>query len=85
MAVPVAVATQPTLNVAAVFQQHCVACHGADRLDCTSPALLPENLGRLRQPKAMQVIREGRTAIQMLGFGNVLNDAEMELWRMLPN
>ena len=29
----------------------CAACHGADRLGGTGPALLPENLARLRRPR----------------------------------
>ena len=30
------------------YQSYCAACHGADRLGGTGPALLPENLERLR-------------------------------------
>lgn len=65
------------VNASAVFQQHCAACHGADRLGGAGPALLPENLERLRRPEAVRVIREGRTATQMAAFGSVLNEAEI--------
>lgn len=65
------------VNAAAVFQQHCAACHGADRLGGAGPALLPENLERLRRPEALRVIREGRAATQMAAFGSVLNEAEI--------
>ncbi|MBK9346706.1 MAG: c-type cytochrome [Burkholderiales bacterium] len=65
------------MNASAVFQQHCAACHGVDRLGGTGPALLPENLERLRRPEALRVIREGRQATQMGGFGSVLNEAEI--------
>lgn len=68
----------PAVNAAAVFQQHCAVCHGADRLGGTGPALLPENLERLRRPEAVRVIREGRTATQMAGFQQVLSDAEIQ-------
>ena len=76
---PVGAASASTapVNAAAVFQQHCAACHGADRLGGAGPALLPENLERLRRPEALRVIREGRTATQMAAFGSVLNEAEI--------
>lgn len=63
-----AVAAEP----AQVFREHCAACHGADRLGGTGPALLPENLERLRKPEALKVIREGRAATQMSGFADRL-------------
>lgn len=55
-----------------LYREHCAACHGADRLGGSGPALLPENLERLRKPEALRVIREGRTATQMAGFGDKL-------------
>lgn len=75
---PVAVTAPPTVNATTVFQQHCASCHGADRLGGTGPALLPENLERLRRTEAMRVIREGRTATQMAGFGSQLSEAEIQ-------
>ena len=77
-AAPAAVEATSTVNAATVFQQHCAACHGIDRLGGTGPALLPENLERLRRPEAMRVIREGRTATQMAGFGGQLTEAEIQ-------
>ncbi len=65
-------------DVAANYKQHCVACHGAERLGGIGPALLPENLARLRKPEAEKVIREGRPATQMLGFGQQLNNDEIK-------
>ena len=41
------------------------------------PALLPENLGRLRREEAAGVIRAGRPATQMAGFGDRLADADI--------
>lgn len=64
-------------DAAANFKQHCAACHGLDRLGGIGPALLPENLARLRKPEAEKVIREGRLATQMLGFGQQLNNEEI--------
>ena len=52
-------------KTAANFKQHCSSCHGVDRLGGLGPALIPENLARLRKPEAEKVIREGRQATQM--------------------
>jgi hypothetical protein len=57
----------------AVYQSRCAACHGGDRLGGIGPALLPENLGRLRKAEAAKVIAEGRAATQMPGFINELD------------
>lgn len=57
---------------AATYRQHCAACHGPDRLGGTGPALLPENLARLRKEEAATVVRDGRTATQMPPFGALI-------------
>jgi len=57
----------------AIYQQHCAACHGTDRLGAMGPALLPENLERLRKPAAEQLIAQGRHATQMPGFADQLS------------
>ncbi|NWN91001.1 cytochrome C oxidase Cbb3 [Marinobacter adhaerens] len=57
-----------------LYQQHCASCHGSDRLGGMGPALLPENLSRLKQNQAEAAIREGRPATQMLGFADTLSD-----------
>ena len=62
---------------AALYQQHCAACHGPGRLGLTGPALLPESLARLRKPEAVKVIAEGRAATQMLGFADRLGKPEI--------
>lgn len=64
-------------DVAALYQEHCESCHGAERLGGMGPALLPENLGRLRKNKAIEVIANGRPATQMGGFGEVLSRADI--------
>lgn len=56
----------------ALYRTHCASCHGADRLGGSGPALLPDNLGRLRPAQAEDVIREGRPQTQMPGFGEIL-------------
>ncbi|MDP1681616.1 MAG: cytochrome D1 domain-containing protein [Burkholderiales bacterium] len=61
-----------------LYTQHCASCHGVDRLGGTGPALLPENLERLRKPQAINTITEGRVATQMQGFGKVLNKDEIQ-------
>jgi len=65
-------------DVAANFKEHCASCHGVDRLGGLGPALLPENLARLRKPEAEKVIREGRPATQMQGFGDKLSADEIK-------
>ena len=62
----------------ALFNQHCAACHGNDRLGGIGPALLPDNLARLRKPEAEKVVREGRPATQMPAFGSQLSAAEVK-------
>ena len=61
-----------------LFQEHCAACHGADRLGGTGPALLPESLERLKKPEAIRTVREGRIATQMAAFADRLQPAEIE-------
>src|SRR5690554_1443293 len=57
----------------ALYQQHCASCHGSDRLGGMGPALLPDNLSRLKKDQAEDAIRNGRPATQMLGFAGTLN------------
>lgn len=61
-----------------LYQKHCVACHGESRLGGMGPALLPENLSRLRKNNALDVIKNGRAATQMPAFKTVLKDAEID-------
>jgi mono/diheme cytochrome c family protein len=55
------------------YKEHCAECHGADRLGGMGPALLPENLRRLRKKKASGVIANGRPASQMPAYGKTLS------------
>ena len=64
--------------VAALYQTHCGECHGANRLGAIGPALLPQNLKRLRKKSAAKVIRESRPAVQMPAFGGVLSEQQIE-------
>ena len=61
-----------------LFQQHCAVCHGEGRLGGMGPALLPENLKRLRKKQAINVISNGRVATQMQGFADKLNAADIQ-------
>ena len=61
-----------------LYAQHCAACHGADRLGAIGPALLPENLERLRRPHAIQTITDGRIATQMPAFGQKLSKEDIQ-------
>ncbi len=65
-------------NSLALFKQHCASCHGADRLGGMGPALLPENLGRLKKAEAIKVISQGRSATQMPAFADKLQPAQIQ-------
>ncbi|MFW2373751.1 MAG: cytochrome D1 domain-containing protein [Gammaproteobacteria bacterium] len=73
----------PELSVAAnastqqLFKTHCASCHGENRLGIMGPALLPENLKRLRKPAAITTIAEGRAATQMPPFKDTLKAEEI--------
>ncbi len=69
--------TAPAADAAALYQQHCAACHGVQRTGGMGPALLPESLERLRRPEALKTISTGRPATQMLGFADKLKPDEL--------
>jgi len=62
----------------AIYQQHCASCHGEQRLGAIGPALLPENLQRLRKPVAKDVIKNGRALTQMPAFAQQLNNQQID-------
>ena len=62
----------------ALYAEHCAACHGADRLGGMGPAMLPENLSRLRKTAARDVIAKGLPATQMPAFGETLGEDQIE-------
>ncbi|MDH5632362.1 MAG: nitrite reductase [Gammaproteobacteria bacterium] len=66
-----------TADVAKLYTTHCASCHGTDRLGSMGPALLPENLGRLKKPMAEQVVAKGRAATQMPGFADKLKPGQI--------
>ena len=76
-AAPAPEAAPVSADTRALYQQHCAACHAPDRLGQMGPALLPDNLARLRRAEALRVIREGRAATQMPGFGEQLGESEI--------
>jgi mono/diheme cytochrome c family protein/DNA-binding beta-propeller fold protein YncE len=61
----------------ALYKTHCAECHGADRLGGQGPALLPQNLKRLRKKAALGVIGKGRAATQMPAFKEVLSKEQI--------
>ena len=69
--------TAAGIDVPKLYEQHCAACHAPNRLGAMGPALLPDNLGRLRKTEAVKVIAEGRTATQMAGFAAQLSKDEI--------
>ncbi len=70
-----AVAAEP---VQELYQQRCAECHGADRLGLMGPALLPENLSRLKRKDAEAMIRDSRPVVQMPPFRDVLKPEEIQ-------
>jgi len=65
-------------NTGSAYRTHCAACHGEDRLGITGPALLPDNLSKLRKKKAIAVITDGRPATQMAAFKEVLSKKQID-------
>src|SRR6185369_11342157 len=65
-------------NAPAAYREHCASCHGEARLGGIGPALIPDNLARLRQAEAEQVVRDGRPATQMPAFADKLSAAEVK-------
>ena len=61
-----------------LYKQHCARCHNTTRLGAMGPALLPENLKRLRKQKAGDVIAKGRVATQMPAFADKLSHDEIK-------
>ena len=79
--------TSASLSAPELFGQHCASCHGTQRTGGMGPALLPESLERLRQPEAVKVITQGRTATQMPAFGAALTPAQINqlaVWIYTP-
>lgn len=60
------------------YRQHCAQCHGSERLGAMGPALLPQNLSRLKQKFAADVIANGRVATQMPAFSAQLSPQQIE-------
>lgn len=70
-----------------LYEQHCASCHGAQRLGGMGPALMPENLARLKKPQAVASIANGRVATQMPAFADRLGMDEIKAladWVYLP-
>lgn len=65
-------------NGLGVYALHCAECHNPDRFGAQGPALLPENLKRLRPKKAFATIKNGRAATQMPAFKDKLSDKDIQ-------
>ena len=63
---------------APLYKEYCASCHGTDRLGGMGPALLPENLGRLKRDEAVNAIRNGRAATQMAAFKDKLSEEQIK-------
>lgn len=60
------------------YQKYCAECHGENRLGGEGPALLPQNLKRLKKKQAADVIANGRIATQMPGFADKINPEQVQ-------
>ncbi len=60
-----------------LYRTHCASCHGEARLGGMGPALLPENLSRIKKTEAARMIRDSRPGVQMPAFGQQLRDADI--------
>jgi hypothetical protein len=60
-----------------LYRTHCASCHGEGRLGGMGPALLPENLSRLKMPQAARMIRDSRPGVQMPPFKAQLKAEEI--------
>ena len=69
---------EPVIDVHKLYKDNCAECHNKNRLGGMGPALLPENLGRLKKKAAADVIKNGRVATQMLPFKEKLSDEEIQ-------
>ncbi|MDH4189448.1 MAG: nitrite reductase, partial [Betaproteobacteria bacterium] len=65
-------------EAAKLYAQHCASCHGAERLGGMGPALLPENLARLRKTDAVAMLLDSRPGVQMPAFRALLARDEIE-------
>ena len=74
---PFLASASAAVPAAALYTEHCAACHGAQRTGGMGPALLPESLSRLRPAEALKVIAEGRVATQMPGFAATLSPEQI--------
>lgn len=73
-----AVRAAPDDEAAGLYRQYCAECHAPTRLGAMGPALLPENLQRLKARQAVTVIAKGRAATQMPGFADRLSAAQIQ-------
>ncbi len=67
-----------TTQASEIYQEKCARCHGEKRLGGEGPALLPENLGRLKKDRAIDIIANGAPATQMPTYGKELSPQQIE-------
>ncbi len=65
-------------DIAGLYAANCAKCHGKGRLGGMGPALLPENLSRLKPERAKDVIANGALETQMPGYKKTLSAAQID-------
>lgn len=79
----VATAAAADLPVQTLYEKHCASCHGANRLGGMGPALLPENLSRLKKAEAARIIRDAGPGVQMPAFKELTEAETRELVELI--
>ncbi len=77
LGLPIGVVQAAETPAPEMYQEHCAECHDAGRVGGMGPALLPENLKRLKKKGAISVITDGRVATQMPAFGDVFSPEQV--------
>ena len=67
-----------TTSGSKLYADHCASCHGEKRMGKMGPALLPQNLARLRKKAATDVVTNGRVATQMPAFKTQLSQNDIK-------
>ena len=75
--IPSMASSQALDQALALFKQHCSSCHGVERYGGTAPPLLPEFLGRKKDPQLHAIISKGLPSTQMVGFANLLTSEQI--------
>lgn len=69
----------PDFKAKELYSKHCAECHANNRYGSMGPALLPDNLERIKKSDALSITLKGRQATQMPGFESQIKAEEAQL------